>query len=113
MADEPDLRFAPCRSMGHEWHHGRPFGVDDESPDVPRPYGYSTGMVGLPSSCGQCGMERVRWVTRSGEVITRYRPPEGYSRHGEDRLSAQEWRRLHVAAIFEPVQTKRRRRRAA
>jgi len=112
-AGDDVLRFALCRSMGHEWHHGRPVGIDDPDAPVARPYGMSTGMVGLPSTCGECAMERVRWVTRSGEVVTRYRQPDGYARHGDDRLAPQEWRRLHVASLFDEVAAPRRSRRKA
>lgn len=100
---DDDLRFAPCRSMGHEWRHGRPFGVDDTISGVRAPHGASTGAVGLPSTCSECGMERVRWITRSGEVVTRYRAPEGYSRHGDDVLSARQWRQGYVAVVFDEL----------
>lgn len=100
LADPQQRAFASCRSMGHQWTHQKAIGVDDTQDTHRRPFGASTGMVGLPSHCTMCGMGRVRWVTRSGEVITRYEPPEGYARHGEDRLTPQEWRSTYVADLF-------------
>ena len=95
------LRFAECRSMGHAWQHARKaVGVDDDH-GWSVPFGGSFGMVGLPSTCTNCGTERMRWISRSGETIPRYRHPDGYSRHGEERLSPQEWRSQYVASIFD------------
>lgn len=105
------LRFAACRSMGHEWHHQKPIGVDDESP-FRAPFGGTTGMVGIPSTCTQCGTERMRWVTRSGESLMRYLHPDGYSTHGEERLTAMEWRKNYVATIFETFERKPTRKKA-
>ena len=93
--------------MGHEWHHGNAIGTDDRDDGHRRPFGAETGMVGLPSECGVCRSSRVRWVTRSGEVVTRYEYVEGYSRHGEDRLSPREWRTSYVARIFESFEGRR------
>lgn len=96
-----EQRYAACRSMGHEWHHGRALGIDDEArANIRRPFGYLTGMVGFPSTCTVCGMERVKWITRSGEVITRYEQPEGYARHGDERQSLAEWRSSFVSSVF-------------
>lgn len=96
-----EQRFAACRSMGHEWHHGRALGIDDDHPaGIRRPFGRSTGMVGFPSTCSVCGMERVKWITRSGEVVTRYEQPEGYARHGDERLTLGQWRSTFVASVF-------------
>lgn len=64
------------------------------------PFGGSYGMVGLPSTCAQCGTERLRWITRSGESIVRYHHPDGYARHGDERLSPSQWRMTYVASIF-------------
>ena len=94
-----DYRYATCRSMGHEWHHGDPIGIDDEH-RYPRPFGAGTGMLGLPSHCRMCTMDRLRWLTRSGDVVVRYYPPEGYSRHGDDRLTPQQWRSTYVETLF-------------
>jgi hypothetical protein len=91
--------YAECRSLGHEWRKMKPVGVDDAS-EHRRPYGFTTGSVGIPSSCANCGTTKVRWMTRSGESQTRYDYPEGYSRHGDERLTAQEWRHQYVETIF-------------
>lgn len=87
--------------MGHSWKHRAPIGIDDEIPGLRRPFGSSTGMVGFRSHCTCCTTDRIRWVTRSGEVITRYEHPEGYSRHGDDRLTSSEWRRSYVSHVFD------------
>lgn len=94
------LRFEECRAMGHAWRHRPPIGIDDPT-NYPRPFGLSTGMVGFPSRCSTCTTERVRWISRSGEVTVRYIHPDGYSRHGDDRLTAGEWRRSYVSHVFD------------
>jgi hypothetical protein len=95
-----EQRFAECRAMGHTWRHRPPIGIDDAT-GYRRPFGLSTGMVGFPSHCPTCTTTRLRWVTRSGEVVTRYEHPDGYSRHGDDRLTSGEWRRSYVSSIFD------------
>jgi len=65
--------------------------------------GVEFGTVGLRSQCADCKTDRVKWVTRSGEVHTRYEYPDGYSMHGEDRLSPKEWRHNFVVRIFDEV----------
>lgn len=67
-------------------------------------------MVGFPSICTNCGKERIRWITRSGETIPRYIDPEGYARHGEERLTAAEWRQTFVASVFEDFLEKPKRK---
>lgn len=106
MPTKRDLatRFAECRSLGHEWRKRPIIGIDDEH-EWRRPFGMSTGMIGVPSHCNNCGTGKVRWITRSGESITRYEYPEGYSRHGDDRLTAQEWRHTYVETIFQQFET--------
>ena len=100
-----ELHFAECRSLGHEWRKQQPIGVDDTSDTHRRPFGASTGMIGIPSNCQNCGTAKVRWITRSGESVTRYEHPDGYSRHGDERLSAQEWRSTYVATLFESFES--------
>jgi hypothetical protein len=92
------LRFAQCRSLGHEWRHK---GVMQDNSKAP--FGVEFGTVGLRSQCADCKTDRVKWVTRSGEVITRYDYPDGYSRHGEERLTSREWRSNFVVRIFNEV----------
>lgn len=89
------LRFAQCRSLGHEWRHKGT--VHDENK---APLGVSFGTVGLRSQCADCKTDRVKWVTRSGEVHTRYDYPDGYSLHGDDRMSPQQWRSNFVERVF-------------
>lgn len=113
---EQEARFASCRSMGHEWHHQPPLGVDsEEAYGWSRPFSGTAAAVGLRSVCSMCGMERMRWVLRSGEVMpARYRQPEGYARHGDDRLTLAEWRQTHVASLFPDfIQTGRKVRKAS
>lgn len=90
------LRFAQCRSLGHEWRHK---GTVD---------GGATqwGSIGLRSQCSDCKTERTKWVTRSGEVNTRYEYPDGYSRHGEERISPQQWRSSFVLTLFDEQQAR-------
>lgn len=100
-----ELRFAECRSLGHEWRKGKqPVGIDDND-GYRKPFGMSTGMIGIPSHCPNCGTHKVRWITRSGESHTRYEYPDGYSRHGDDRLTAQEWRHNYVETIWEQFES--------
>lgn len=104
-----EVRFAECRSLGHEWRKGRAIGTDDEHDTFSRPYGASEGMIGIPSSCPNCGTQKVRWITRSGESLTRYQHPDGYSRHGDERLSSQEWRKSYVTSMFAEFNGSKRR----
>lgn len=91
--------FAQCRTLGHEWRHK---GAVSESQDGVRiPIGITFGTVGLRSMCSDCKTERIKWVSRSGEVVTRYRYPDGYSLHGDDRLSPQRWRSVFVSRLFD------------
>ena len=92
--------FAECRSLGHEWRKGKPLGVDDEH-NLRRPFAFSSGSIGIPSHCVNCGTEKVRWITRSGESQTRYNHPDGYSRHGDEVISVSEWRHSYVESIFQ------------
>ena len=69
------------------------------------PHGVSFGTVGLQSQCSECKTWRTKWVTRSGEVLTRYEYPDGYSLHGDDRLTPQQWRSSFVVRIFDELGT--------
>lgn len=88
--------------MGHQWAHEAALGVDDQDGyGWSRPFGGTAAAVGLPSTCSMCGTERIRWVLRSGEVMPpRYRHPDGYARHGDDRLTLAEWRQTHISTLF-------------
>lgn len=103
------LRFVACRSMGHEWHHGKPIGSDDPTGTFKAPFGGSFGMIGFPSTCAQCGTERMRWISRSGETTVRYVHPDGYSQSGEERLTTVEWRRTYVSSVFDEFETPRKK----
>ena len=90
------MAYAQCRSMGHEWRHRGTANEHDHAP-------FSMfGAVGLVSQCSDCKTRRVKWVTRSGEVITRYEHPDGYSLHGDERMTTREWRSSFVTRYFEP-----------
>lgn len=106
------LQFAECRSLGHEWRKSKPIGSDDAGGHR-RPFGFYTGSIGIPSTCANCGTSKVRWITRSGESQTRYEYPDGYSRHGDDRLSAQEWRHNYVETIFASFERSASKRKKA
>jgi len=92
-------RYSECRSLGHEWRHKGIIGGDHKTHRPP--FSMSTGVVGYLSQCTDCKAERVKWITRSGEVISRYDHPDGYSRHGDERLTSREWRSSFVASVFE------------
>ena len=58
-------------------------------------------------------MERVRWYTRFGEVVNRYKAAEGYYHQrakGDDDPAPTrlEWRQTLVATLFDDVPTGRR-----
>jgi hypothetical protein len=88
--DERSRFFAACRALGHEWRHR---GVVAESGRF--------GAIGYQSACEHCGTTRTIWVTRSGERFApTYRYPDGYSRHGEERLTTKAWRREWVVTLM-------------
>lgn len=90
--------YAQCRSLGHEWRHRGP--VTEQDDNVRRPLGITLGTIGLRSQCADCKTLRIKWIARSGEVFTRYTYPDGYSQHGEDRLTSQRWRTVFVERLF-------------
>lgn len=87
--------FVQCRSLGHEWRHR--VAID---PEEPQPFG-ARGMKGTRSVCEMCGTVRTKWISRIGEVMTRYRHPDGYRQKGEDRLTMAEWRQVYVRMLYE------------
>jgi len=97
--------------MGHAWRHRKKaIGVDDTSDRFPRPFGHSTGMIGKISDCASCRGIRVKWTTRSGEVINRYYMPEGYSRAGEEhKPTRREWMAHYIASEFEAFTNQERK----
>lgn len=94
-----DFTVAECRSLGHEWHKGVPLPVGEDHERFRRPYG-DADLMGIPSHCDNCGTDRMKWISRSGESVTRYAYPDGYQRHGEDALTHKEWRASYVATLF-------------
>lgn len=108
--------YVECHSLGHQWKHRGLIGIDDEG-DHRRPFGGSFGMVGYRSQCTNCKTTRIKWITRSGEIVNRYEYPDGYSRRGDDRLSHHEWRETFAVSLFSQFEhsapVKRARRRAS
>lgn len=99
------LRFAECRSLGHQWHHaGR---VSDSDSDGTRLLNRPSyfGMIGFRSVCSGCGTERIKWVTRSGvlDKSPEYRYPDGYQTHGDDRQSLSEWRQEFIVYSLDDI----------
>ena len=120
MAQRPtnlpqEARFAACRSMGHEWHHQPALGIDDSAAEGwSKPFGGTSSAVGLGSVCSMCGTERLRWVLRSGEYLPwRYRHPDGYATHGDDRMTLSEWRQTHITTLFPDFLAKPKRGKLA
>lgn len=110
--------FMECHSEGHTWKR-QPGRVDpsEAEPGMRPPYSMQRS-AGRRALCLSCTTERVRWYTPSGEVINRYRYPEGYLHRklGPDddpAPSKQEWRRLLVVTLFDELEQPRRRRRAS
>lgn len=119
-----EAAFLRCHSTGHEWRHEP--GVIDPSqaePGMRAPWGSGTS-VGERSRCVSCTGERVRWYTRSGEVINKYRMADGYYHNSriddEPAPSKLEWRKRLVVTLFddfvetvEQAPRKRQARKAA
>src|SRR5262245_10597395 len=72
------VSFIECHSEGHTWR--RVTGLVDPSEAAPgmRPAFHQDRAVGRRSICDSCGAERLRWYTRSGEVVNRYHYSDGY-----------------------------------
>jgi hypothetical protein len=90
--DDQVRHYAQCRALGHEWQHR---GAVEEVGS-----GVAFGARGLRSVCADCQMERIKWITSSGEVHTRYHQPEGYSQHGDEKLNSRQWRSAFVTIVF-------------
>lgn len=58
------------------------------------------GAIGLRSVCSDCQMERIKWISLSGEVHARYHQPDGYAQHGDDKLNQKQWRSAFVEITF-------------
>lgn len=93
--------YADCRALGHAWKHRKqPIGIDEQH-RFRRPWSAETGMIGYVSTCSQCKAHRVKWLTRSGEIVNRYEYPEGYQQTGDDVMSPRAWRTSFVASLFD------------
>lgn len=58
-------------------------------------------VVGFRSICASCNTERIKWIGRSGSLgVTRYSYPDGYSRHGDESLSRETWRRTWIVTLL-------------
>lgn len=90
--------YAQCRSLGHEWRHKGPM---ERSGKLRAPYSVDSGSIPLVSQCSDCKTWRTKWITRSGEVLSRYEYPDGYATHGDDRRTSREWRASFVATLFD------------
>lgn len=109
--------FVVCHSEGHEWRHRGKVGGSEVGAHPPHGM---TDAVARYSVCESCTSERFRWYTRSGEVIPRYRYPDGYlhrktSVDDEPAPTKLWWRQQLVISLFSDMtprapQTKRRRR---
>lgn len=96
--------FLDCHSDGHQWKHLRgTVDPSDAESGLGPPWGMQTA-VGRRSTCTSCKCERIRWYTRSGEVVSRYRYQDGYlhKRATEDDWAPtrQEWRARLVEVLF-------------
>ena len=93
--------FLRCRAFSHSWDWKDPLGIDDDHPTIRKPYGLNTGMIGFPATCMNCGQQKVKWITRSGESITRREYPDGYQKSGDEALAPSEYRHEYVESIFQ------------
>lgn len=96
-------RFVECHAFGHQWRLQQPIGIDDQHSTIKRPFGMSTGMIGVPSECVSCTSSKVRWITRSGESVNRYDYVDGYCKRtaaGDVVLTASEYRHDYVETLF-------------
>jgi hypothetical protein len=110
--------FLECHAEGHQWRHQGMVGAPDWMP----PLGMQ-GAIARHSVCTSCGSQRARWYTRSGEVINRYKPAEGYyhQRQAPDDYAPTrlEYRKQLVVTLFDQLDardetaTKRKRKAAA
>lgn len=99
ISEQQRERFAECHADGHQWRHEGIVGAPDWMP----PLGMQSA-IARHSICTSCGSERARWLTRSGEVLNRYRHADGYlhKRSAPDDFapSRQEWRRQLAVTLF-------------
>lgn len=108
--------FVMCHAEGHQWRYTGKLGGSE--PGASPPFG-AVDSVATVWQCINCTEERFRWYTRSGEVVPRYKYPEGYSHRrttpDEDPAPTRlEWRQRLVVTLFEDMTpTAKRRTRAS
>lgn len=105
--------FLECHAEGHQWRHQGL--VTSETEGYRGPFGW-TGCVARRSVCASCEGERLRWYTRSGEVVNRYRHQDGYLHKKADpddvAPSALEYRQRMVVTLFDQVTATASRKRS-
>ena len=99
--------FVECHSEGHQWRPV-PGRVDPSQAEAGlRPPAWERSPVGRRAQCVSCQAERIRWYTRSGEVVNRYRYADGYlhKREAEDDVapSRLDWRKRLVVTLFDDL----------
>jgi hypothetical protein len=111
--DAVRMSFVLCHAEGHQWrHHDGIVDPIDSKPGM-RPPGNEQTARGTRSTCTSCTSERIRWYTRSGEVVPKYDYADGYL-HKKSKLddepapSKLEWRRTLVATLFDDAPPRRR-----
>jgi hypothetical protein len=93
--DDLARQYAQCRSLGHTWHH-----IGWADPTLRRPLG-DYNVLAFVSRCEHCQTERTKWVSPQGHRgTTSYAYPDGYSRHGDEALTRDEWRRTWVVTLL-------------
>lgn len=115
VSDAVKMSYVLCHAEGHQWRHQNGI-VDpiDAEPGLRPPYDEQTAR-GTRSTCTSCTTQRVRWYTRSGSVVPRYKHPDGYlhrrtSSDDEPAPSKLQWRQTLVVTLFDDVQPTRRKR---
>jgi hypothetical protein len=114
VSDAVKMSFILCHAEGHQWrHHEGIIDPMDAKPGLRPPFQEQTAR-GTYSTCTSCTTERVRWYTRSGEVVPRFKYPDGYL-HKKSKLddepapSKLQWRQTLVVTLFDDVPVARRR----
>jgi hypothetical protein len=108
--------YLDCHSEGHQWHH-QPGKIDPLQAEPGMRSPFSMQAVGRRSHCTSCGAERIRWYTRYGEVVNRYRYSDGYLHKRTDpddvAPSRLEWRQQLVTTLFDELGKPTRKRAAS
>ena len=100
--------FLECHAEGHQWRHeAGTIGTDDPDPGPGLRAPFGGLAIGKRSHCTNCMGERIRWYTRSGEVVNRYHYTDGYlhRRATPDDVapSRREWRQQLVVTLFDQM----------